>query len=92
MSDMPVSPKAPKKGKRKIEEYEAESAMRTMMEAEKHKADPHMMEAVHKLAGRHMKQIKGIKTLADLKRVRDEYHGMKPAADPDAAAADEEID
>lgn len=59
------------------EDYEADSALRTLMEAEEHKNNPELMERVRKKAGRKMKALEGlskrkISSLEELKKVRNE--------------------
>jgi hypothetical protein len=63
---------APKAIDPKMDDYETEDHMRTLMRAEDIKADPEKMERVHKLAGRHAKSIKSIQ---DLKNTFDEKFG-----------------
>lgn len=46
-------------------DYETQSHMRTLMDAEMIKQDPNKMQKVHKLAGRHQKSIKSIQDLKD---------------------------
>ncbi len=53
-------------------DWEVEDHMRTLMRAEDIKSDPVKLAKVHKLAGRHSKQIKSIQ---DLKNVFDEKFG-----------------
>ena len=51
---------APKGKYGKFEDYEVESAMRTMMEAEAIKKKPDMMKAVHKCMMDKMKEMKTV--------------------------------
>lgn len=82
MDDAMPMPKKPKKAP-KIEDYEVESAMNDMMRVEKHKQNPALMKKVHALAGRHAKQLKGIRSIADLKKARNEMNGVPQVADTD---------
>lgn len=66
------------------DDYETQGHLRTLMDAEAIKGDPEKMKKVHKLAGRHSKQIKSIQ---DLKDTLDQKFGkgaLKKGADSDA--------
>lgn len=58
-------------------DYEAESAMDSIMRAEEHKADPDMMKRVKKHAGRKVKALKG------LHAIFGEDDGVKPIRSTD---------
>lgn len=57
------------------DDYETQNHLRTLMDAEMIKSDPVKMDKVHKLAGRHHKAIKSI---SDLKELRNSKFGPKP--------------
>jgi hypothetical protein len=67
----------PSQPKKEETDYEAEGAMRTLMDAEKHKADPKMMKRVHAIAGRHMKALKAIKSTQDIRDIYNDKFGPK---------------
>ncbi len=66
-SDM-AQPEEKKEGK--IEQYEIESAFRSIMEAEKVKKNPKLMAAVKKHAEEAMGAITGSKSIEELKELR----------------------
>lgn len=70
-----------KKKKNKIEDYEVEGAMNDLMRAEKHKENPELMKRVAALAGRHSKQLSKIKSIEDLKKLRNKSHGYDTDGD-----------
>lgn len=60
-------PEAPEKNEsKKIDDYEVNSAMETLMRAEEIKKDPELMKLVQKKAGSKMKSIKSVQDLRDL--------------------------
>lgn len=58
-----------KKGKKDFHEYEIDDALHTLQRAEEIKGNEHLMKHVHKHA---KKKIKEIRSIADLKKVRQE--------------------
>lgn len=82
----PAPVEAPKK--KKYEDHEVEGAMSDLMRAEKHKADPHLMKRVHALAGRHMKAIKSIRSVQDLKDIYQDKFGAKEETPDEDKAQD----
>ncbi len=70
------------------DDYEAQSALRALEDAEKHRNDPHMMRRVKKLAGRKIKALTGIKSIQDIKDAYDDKYGSgsrKKKLDTDGA-------
>lgn len=63
----------------KFKKYEVEDALRSLQRAEEVKADPELMSEVQKLAGKQMKQIKSI---ADLKEAGDLMDKKKDSEEP----------
>lgn len=53
-----------------MNDYETKNHLDTLMQAEMIKADPVKMAKVHKLAGRHMKALSGIKAPPEIKAPR----------------------
>ncbi len=65
-----------------VDNYEVQGHLRTLMDAEAIKRDPEKMGKVHKLAGRHSKQIKSIQDLKDMYDAKfGKYGTQKPDAD-----------
>lgn len=54
-----------KAGKKEHQDYEVESAVRTLLEAEKIKGDKQLMDLVHERLGKHKEAIKSIQGLKD---------------------------
>jgi hypothetical protein len=71
-NSMPAIAKAPDH-----DDYEVEGHLRTLMEAEKIKADPEKMKKVHKLAGRHHKSLQKIRSVKDIQEVANAKYGPK---------------
>ena len=74
---LPTSPDkdSPKRDQGDEHDYEADSALRALEDAEKHKANPAMMARVKKLAGRKVKALTSITSIADLNKVYDDKFG-----------------
>lgn len=69
------------KYKQEQEERDTQSHMDALMKAEEIKNDPSKMKRVHALAGRHVQQLKGIRSIQDIKNTYNQKFGSNKPDD-----------